>query len=122
MAIPVTQTAPRSTPHQQFPHRYGKVRSSRHFGGVRTSFRAPGASLLRNTTSNHGSIVRQTNNNRVYEDDSSDDSSEQQMNGQKRRRNSSMLQELEDSDDDDDDNVWLNAPSTFSSSTKRKRN
>ena len=136
MAIPMTQTAvPRArAPHQQFPHRSGKVRSSRHFGGAGTSFRAPGASLLRNTTtSNHG-IVRQTKNNRhsnntnnisIWEDDSSDDSS-QQMNGQKRRRNSSMLQELEDSDDsdddNDDDNVWLNAPPTFSLSTKRKQN
>ena len=130
MAIPMTQTAVPRAPHQQFPHRSGKVRSSRNFGGAGTSFRAPGASLLRNTTtSNHG-IVRQTKNNRhnnnsIWEDDSSDDSS-QQMNGQKRRRNSSMLQELEDSDDseddNDDDNVWLNAPPTFSSSTKRKQN
>lgn len=118
----ITTTAPQA-PHQQFPNRSGRVRSSRHFGVTGSPFRAPGASLLSTTTNldivGQNKISREIDNNNAYGDSLSDDSS-QYVNGQK-RRNSLMLQELEDTDDDDD-SVWLNAPPTFSSSTKRKRN
>jgi len=124
--ITTTTTKASKKSHQQSPNRSGRIHSSRHFGVTGSPFRAPGASLLC-TTTNFGIIGQNKtnrefdNNDNTYGDSSSDDSS-QHVNSQK-RRNSLMLQDLEDTDDDDDDDsVWLNAPPTFSSSTKRKRN